>query len=638
MDSVGTRQGEVKAPATDPSEPQRGDATGGPAATAAGSSPGYVRQLDGQRAPYVPRLRVGGIVIERPTPRKPLSPAAATEPARRPAASSRVPAEPFAANSADFLENPRTPADGPNARANRKCAESLYEMGSFASSETAPEANGRAAVDVEPAERPETSRPARPLELEPDAGTPAEWARWLAAAWRACRHPSEWRPDASDAPQGDPGAPWTVLDVDGFSVEWVTEDAGEGVSPSLDTGGIGRQISANTRLSPTALWRAVQLAERTAGYRLTLAEHHQRIAAGLGLGEPGRAWHLARAKGWRERWGRVVQCGSSFALAAQCNPCGGVDKSDDRPITCDTRECGQCRSEHLRQLRARLLDLCALVEESRAFECADTHNGPGAPLGQWRWRFVTLTIPTGRGVGADAAQVRDAWAWVWRKWCEHVRKEGKERRAPFAWSSVEATIGENRDGHVHLHALVLGPYMAEALMRRWWGEALAAGRDMPYRDGGEVADFCAAGAFGNIIAPLAVMTRRGRAGRFMDRVAWPVTKVQAVTSLGDAVREVAKYAVKDGWDDYREDAELAKLADLYCALARVRLYSCSRWVAPLVPEAPPFRHEVTCERCGVTGEWTPLIRPRGPPGSTPRGYRCEPVTAAAMSAPLCPPC
>lgn len=621
MDRLGTETGAVKPP-TDPSSGT--PATGEPAAAAAGPSPGHVRQLGHERASYAPRLRIGGVLLERPTPRKPLLSAAAVGPPTSTSTSVVCVGRPESDKRAEPHAFPGPPADAPNARANRKSAETQAENGRSSELGSAPHPNDRALL-FEPAP-PE-------LQLERDAGTPAEWARWLAAAWRASRLPHEWRPDGSDAPQPGQAPPWTVLEVDGFAVEWVTDEGPEARPPSLDTSGIGQQVLASTRLSPAAIGRAVELAERTAAHRDWLASHHTQVAAGLKLTDPGRTWHLARAKGWKERWGRVVQCGASFAVKPECKPCGKRDEDGERPITCDTRECSQCRSEHLRQLRARLHKLCELAEEARAFECAATHNGPGAPLGQWRWRFVTLTIPPGRGVGADAAQVRDAWACVWRKYVEHCRREGKERRSPFAWSSVEATTGETREGHVHLHALVLGPYMAEALIRRWWGEALAAGRAMPYRDAGEVADFCEAGAFGNIVAPLATMTRRGRNGRWVGQVAWPVVNVQAVSTIGEAVTEVAKYAVKDGWAEYDSEAQLDRLADLYCALARVRLYSCSRWIAEHVPAAPAFRHDLECKACGAVGEWDPAIRPRGPPGYVPRGYRCAAVTAATLTAP-----
>lgn len=580
------------------------EATREPAATT--PAPAQVEPVDvghGVKAPTVVWYK--GLRVERPTPSK---------------------------------ASPSTPA------AAGKCAESLTNPARLEL--------GAAEIRNDSAHLRDPSVAAAGVDAEPASWRAADWTLWLAAAWAASRSPWEARigggsdPDG-DAPEGGPGAGrgivwpsedgdgWWQLDAEGGAVWATAHPSSAALSPSLDTEGISQQVLAATRLSEAELRRAVVLAELTAAYRDILARQHETIGKRLPLTHPGREWHLARARGWRTRWGRVVSCGASAQVVPKCGACGQVATDRAQPITCGTRECHTCRSARLSQLQAACLERCERAAAQRAPEMAGTHNGRG--LGRWGWRFATLTVPPGRGVGADAREVRKAWARVWRKFCDHVAREGGEgtQRRPWAWSAVEATTGETRDGHVHVHALILGPFLSVALVRRWWGEALDNGREMPRRTAAEVAAFVDSGPFADKVRTLASKTRRGVHGRDCESVPWPVCDVRAVdgSDLGSAVREVAKYAVKDGWAEYSEPADLAKLAGVYCALARVRLHASSRWLCPFLDARPPWDADCECEGCGVVGFWGPEIRPRGPPGYMPDGYRCAPITAAAASAP-----
>jgi hypothetical protein len=161
---------------------------------------------------------------------------------------------------------------------------------------------------------------------------------------------------------------------------------------------------------------------------------------------------------------------------------------------------------------------------------------------------------------------------------------------------------------------------------------------MPTRTAAEVRAYAYAGPYGATIATLASQTRRGAHGRDCAAVAWPVVDIRAVDGgasggLGAAVAEVAKYAVKDGWAEYNTPEDLDTLADVYCALARVRLYASSRWLAPMVPDAPAWGRDCACDSCGTVGWWLAEVRPRGPPGHLPEGYRCAPIPHYAADAP-----
>ncbi len=475
--------------------------------------------------------------------------------------------------------------------------------------------SGRPAASSRPRERDNLSHP----EVGPvSPGERADWARWLRAASCAVA-----RSLAREGQGARVVAPWSYESQGGAFAEqqtatwtpgsgWTVDGAPAPVAstplPSrLDTVGISRQVSVITRHSPALVSGSLEpLAEVTAAYRYAMADvcdaraRHAREV-------PSRRWWRSRAEGWRARWRSAAECGTRSAWVASCSGC----MTDRGPVLlrCGlARECPTCRGAELGRRVDRVERLMSNAERRTVRERA--RHGPTVahPLGQWSWKFVSLTIPPGAGVHSDARDVRKAWAEVVRRLDDWLRTEGGESSGVLQLSSVEGTPGESRHGHVHLHALVLAPYLPRGLIRRWWGDALVkrhARRAMPYVGPAEAAE----GIRHAPTARLVTHTRRGAAGRELARIPSPNTDIRAADPT--SVRELCKYAVKG--IELPTPAQLSAWADVYCSLSTVRLFASSRRLASesAIPSPLASMH---CEACGLVGQWSGRTeRQRGPP-------------------------
>jgi hypothetical protein len=287
---------------------------------------------------------------------------------------------------------------------------------------------------------------------------------------------------------------------------------------------------------------------------------------------------------------------------ATCDGCG----TERAPIAvrCGlARECPTCRGAELGRRKERIARQVDATE--RAYERERARHGPtvARPLGVWDWRFVSLTIPPGLGVGRDAKDIGPALRIVSRKLDDWLRTEGNETRGAIVLRAIEATPGETRHGHIHCHALIMAPYIPHALLRRWWGDALATDwrRFIPTRDL-EAADDIPHAATRRLVTH----TRRGKQGRPIAALPWPVLHVTAADP--GSVAELAKYAVKG-----LEVTDSAAWLDCALALSSVRLYASSRRLARLVDPVKPIER-MPCECCGLVGQWKHgTQKQRGPP-------------------------
>ena len=466
-----------------------------------------------------------------------------------------------------------------------------------------------------------------------------EWRGWLQAALCASGRSDGGTPSGHGA--GEPYA--STSEHDGWV--WTPRDGwrndsreAAGLPSSLDVIGTSRQTTLIVGESHGPhLATFVAIAARTAAARAALADiHRERARAARGRvlrartdDERRRArtsarWHTGRAEGLVRRWQTVAECGTRTAYVATCAGC--ATGREPRALRCGlARECPTCRGAELAKRHEAIM---AKVEAGNAYAAeAIARHGPtdAHPLGAFTWKFVSLTIPPGAGVARDAADIRRCLAMVNRWLADWLKKEGHETIRPVIFSAVEATPGHHRHGHVHLHCMMLAPYIPQALLADWWGRALES-RPHPRRTVPSI-DIEDIERLGDGIKHagtrrLLTHTMRGRCGR-PRLYGWrPIVDIRAANA--NAISELAKYAVKGL--AFEDDAAYV---DCLLALHRVRLFASSRCIVSLlvVPPSPMSREH--CECCGLVGEWLHGVqRQRGPPEGA-RVYSCASIVGMA---------
>jgi len=196
-------------------------------------------------------------------------------------------------------------------------------------------------------------------------------------------------------------------------------------------------------------------------------------------------WYESRIQGLLTLCDRVEVCGEVERVFQCMNPACGhkwiAPEWCDQPLICRI-----CRSRDLKERRARLADDLATAErggeecptcrriwpwgQARPCKCdASSRFTPPVPK-HFRRRFVTLTVPH-EGVLED----RIRWACVgrarfFRRLRDWMRDAGED--APVWWTALETTGGDDRQGHVHQHAIVLSPWISDVAVGVLWGREL----------------------------------------------------------------------------------------------------------------------------------------------------------------------
>lgn len=396
------------------------------------------------------------------------------------------------------------------------------------------------------------------------------------------------------------------------------------LSTSLDTKPTSRQSEATTRESPAGYPPEViaALAERTAAHRLHHAERHEARARAAHAPASRRYWRY-KAEAQRRRWERVGRCGLDWAVYADCDACGAEGPKAHRPmaITCGVeRACPSCRSRIIAQRASAVLRAMEAAEADSRNEMA--RHGPTAahPLGPWAWRFVTLTLPRPRNVRGQHGPIettpKTLSRWLFprfkRKIGEWYKIEGREERATRYFAALEMTPGRDHGGHVHMHIMWLGPYIPYPIIRRVWGALLTEkGYPLPYLDRQSAFDHWMASAgrmdWADDLVSDNWRTMRGRNGRPLTEIPWPVVDVRKAHGPAD----LCKYIVKDRDSDGLLDP--GDIANAYAALEGVRSFRCSRGLMALGLDGFEGAH---CDACGEVSSlvWCLQRMPRGPPG------------------------
>jgi hypothetical protein len=190
----------------------------------------------------------------------------------------------------------------------------------------------------------------------------------------------------------------------------------------------------------------------------------------LGKGERDVArdalWYASRAKGQRERFDRIRECGAGKLMTVLCTACGVMS---ERPMTCGhSIACPSCRARKIHKRRGRVARARAIVLEHAARKGLLWRKRRG---GRHSEKLVTLTLPhlLEHDVTQRIAFVFDAWPHFLKAMNAWLR----ENEEAATWlRSAEWTIGSDAQGHPHVHVWFLGPFLPRELLVDWWRDAL----------------------------------------------------------------------------------------------------------------------------------------------------------------------
>jgi hypothetical protein len=250
--------------------------------------------------------------------------------------------------------------------------------------------------------------------------------------------------------------------------------------------------------------------------------------------------------------------------------------------------------------------------------------------GQWGEKFLTLTLPHSGNARRDVRELQRAWQRFWRLLRTHIAKDvlreeidpiRKHLMTHIAYCRVlEITPGADWKGHAHCHVWFTGPFVHHEMIRFLWGKALSSSYQRHLVESKMVA------TVDEVIAGMPdsrkryayqlrewLVTRRGKDGRPLALVWWPVIDVQKIKSA-EIGQELCKYLVKDGEHDKRGKLQLIDpevFARIYAALEGTRAICTSRGLLQHDPKG------CFCPMCG--GVYTKIIQPVPPEALASRG-------------------
>ena len=285
---------------------------------------------------------------------------------------------------------------------------------------------------------------------------------------------------------------------------------------------------------------------RRARARAAVARSHRSYAARpVNRGERSYRHAVAaqiEALGRPQKARALRQCGET-AMVWECSPCGDPHASVAVLVGCGLRVCPYCATAAAAAARARGLRALATLPEvmrrghSEALDAAraETHKraeavaywqskAQGSKAVDYFTRQLTAATERYRVARRVEAEVASVHRWQWRlitvspKWTPadptEVEVEGLRRRSAEAWEAWERVWGVvgagghaaavahlecSASGHIHVHALVFGPWrdvedMAEAagcivdVQKRYDGHANDDDGGAEDDDGGAEAD------------------------------------------------------------------------------------------------------------------------------------------------------
>ncbi len=180
-------------------------------------------------------------------------------------------------------------------------------------------------------------------------------------------------------------------------------------------------------------------------------------------------WHTSRARGERERFERVSECGTERVLLV----CLGCGVNHEQRGGCRARLlCVGCRGAIASEKRLAFL-------AARQVVLADAEKRgllrPNRRGGRWGEKLLTLTLPHIEGQSIDA-RIELAFS-VWTRFLRYFNNWLRERDAQHGvhWYRVfEWTIGNDASGHPHFHVWLFAPFIERALIVEWWRDGILA--------------------------------------------------------------------------------------------------------------------------------------------------------------------
>lgn len=268
-------------------------------------------------------------------------------------------------------------------------------------------------------------------------------------------------------------------------------------------------------------------------------------------------WHDRRARGLMHLEQRVRDCQQTDTFTLACPSCGQVDddSAEERPVRCATwRYCISCRGKRCSDARKRF-------EATQAHWRKEFHREINGKYGAWGEKFLTLTTPHSGNAANDVAVVHQAWrvfSRSLRKWIEKHdararRKNSPGQKRPSIPYVRVLEVTRSDDGHAHIHAWLLAPFVPHYVLRVLWGKALAGTRNVgtgaagfPVQPLGSVIAQCEADAKtewrrSRVEPQLRAIAKWAR-GKPMAYVPWPIIDVR---KADDCAAELVKYLTKD---------------------------------------------------------------------------------------------
>lgn len=259
-------------------------------------------------------------------------------------------------------------------------------------------------------------------------------------------------------------------------------------------------------------------------------------------------WHARRVRALGERAARWDRCGELVFMAEKAGRTVPVEYACG-----DWRACARCRERRQFRLQRAVGELKrACVERLYKLEMSPRYAGRE---GTWSEKMFTGTCPHTGDVLEDKRLMMDAVKRFERRVNEHLQRRKVRKKSPargnlslIPWvRAYEVSCSE--DGlHFHCHIWMIAPYLEQACLHAWWGDALLdAGLPpelMPYKAWSETG------------------ARDGRAESwvgFRDVVPWPVVDVRRASA--------SKYAAKVGFASYvvKSDGAIADIEPVHAA-------------------------------------------------------------------------
>lgn len=230
-----------------------------------------------------------------------------------------------------------------------------------------------------------------------------------------------------------------------------------GHSPSLDTGIISRfQLHRPPKNGGNRDLAVLPEVERLLPGLVAELEAKRDAAMLRAVGRHGRdvggahlrmwRWHQRRLEAVANLVADVEVCGETMRTVG-CESCG---HRWDVHVYCDEALiCPSCRRRENAAQRAML---------TRAIERVQVR----AP--ELRLRFATGTVP-------HAGTAEQRIEWLYRAMPQWIRAY-RGFASMHWWRSIEATAGDDGEGHLHFHAIIASDFVPDALCSAWWGAAL----------------------------------------------------------------------------------------------------------------------------------------------------------------------